>query len=76
MDLLKNWLSSTVEQELNVVLEKAKASGEISTARDVSYEDDGSNLRVTSSKSGVIQIIKVPFGTPNGSGQWLKKLVC
>ena len=59
MDLLKNWLSSTVEQELVTVLEKAKAFGDLNTAQGIPYEDDGSNIRVTSSKTGIIQIIKV-----------------
>ena len=59
MDLLKNWVSNTVEQGLGAVLQETKACGQLDQAKHVPYEDDGSNLRIPSSKIGVVQIIKV-----------------
>lgn len=64
MDLLKDWLGTTIEEELGKVLrwKQTKADGVNSPGQseNLPYRDDGSNLRVTSSKTGVVQIIKVP----------------
>ena len=63
MDLLHDWLAPTIENELAAALKwKEKETSRQQTVRDTGslvYKDDGSNLRVTSTKDGVVQIIKV-----------------
>ena len=61
MDLLKDWLAPTIQNELSQALQwKERGSGqELSSRLGAGYSDDGSNLRVKSSKNGVVQISKV-----------------
>lgn len=60
MDLLKVWLDSTVARELNAAVQwRERTPTHIRLSENGQYEDDGSNLRVKSSKPGVVQIMKV-----------------
>lgn len=64
MDLLREWLGPTVEQQLGEVLEwrskseanRSQLAGKIG---HITFDDDGSNLRIRSAKKPVVQIIKV-----------------
>lgn len=64
MELLHEWLGPTVEQELGEVLEwrgksevnRSQLTGQIG---DLTFDDDGSNLRIRSAKKQVVQLIKV-----------------
>lgn len=64
-ELLRDpWLGRTIEQELSEVLERwskgeAKGSQSEGSTRDLSFEDDGSNLRIRSWRTRVVQIVKV-----------------
>lgn len=63
MDVLEPWLAATIEGELGEALrhkeEGANKHPSIGQPRGLSY-DDGSNLRITSTKKGpVVQITKV-----------------
>lgn len=60
MDLLKEWLGSTVARELNAALQwRERTPTQVRLSDNGQYEDDGSNLRAKSSKPGVVQIMKV-----------------
>ena len=63
MDLLKDWLAPTIQHELSQALQwKERGSGqEQPSGTKAGYSDDGSNLRVQSSKNGVVQISKVDY---------------
>ncbi|KAL8870054.1 MAG: hypothetical protein Q9174_003809 [Haloplaca sp. 1 TL-2023] len=56
MDILGEWLSTTIQRGLGQVLDHV--DGISVDASEPSYEDDGSNLRVKVSKRGVVQLIK------------------
>lgn len=63
-DLLRPWLGRTIGQELGEVLQrwsKCEANGSQGTGQveGLSFEDDGSNLRIRSPRPRVVQIIKV-----------------
>lgn len=53
MDILGEWLSTTIHRDLCQVLEHNP------TESRVLYEDDGSNIRIGLSVEGIVQIIKV-----------------
>ena len=63
-DILRPWLGLTIEQELGLVVEdwsqkapnNCQGSGQVV---DLSYEDDGTNLRIKSPRPRVVQIAKV-----------------
>ncbi len=60
MDLMRDWLGPTIEQQLGRVLrciEQGPAGSP--SSEKVPYEDDGSNMRVRSKKVGYLQILKV-----------------
>ncbi|KAL6716606.1 hypothetical protein ACLMJK_006173 [Lecanora helva] len=63
-ELLRNpWLGRTIEQELGEVLEKwhkGQTGDDVEGVEtgDLSYEDDGSNLRIKSPQPRIVQIIK------------------
>ena len=60
--MLRPWLGLAVQCELDAVLQwrrRAVDSAQSEAVGEVTYEDDGSNLRVTSSRIGLIQIIEV-----------------
>lgn len=67
MDLFREWLGPTVEQHLGEVLEwrsksevnRSQLAGNIG---HITFDDDGSNLRIRSAKKPVVQIIKVSEG--------------
>jgi hypothetical protein len=63
MDILKEWLKSTIIRELSdglSWLESCAAdSHSNSPTRSSHFEDDGGNLRAKVSKPGVVQITKV-----------------
>ena len=63
MDLLKDWLGPTIERELGEVLEwrdnESNRHQSIGKVGAITFEDDGSNLRVKSTKREVVQISKV-----------------
>ncbi len=64
MDLLREWLGPTIEQELGEVLRwqgmsEANRSQLTGQVGDLLFDDDGSNLRIRSAKKQVVQIIKV-----------------
>ena len=65
MELLRDkWLGRTIEQELGDVLERWGKSGAAGSPRrgdgeNLTFEDDGSNLRIKSARLRVAQIIKV-----------------
>lgn len=64
MDILSPWLGATIESELGQVLQyrgiDSNRTQSIGRAGVLSYEDDGSNLRIKSDKKGpVLQISKV-----------------
>lgn len=65
MDILKEWLKSTIIRELSDGLgwlESGAADSPSTSATKIShFEDDGSNLRAKVSKPGVVQITKVRF---------------
>ncbi|KAL8726479.1 MAG: hypothetical protein Q9181_006036 [Wetmoreana brouardii] len=56
MDIMEEWLSTTIQRDLGRVLDNVNDHPIHSST--VCYEDDGSNLRVEASKKGVVQIIK------------------
>lgn len=64
MDLLHEWLGPTVEAALDKVLiwrreseaNRAQLMGQL---ENLTFDDDGSNLRIRSSKKQLGQIIKV-----------------
>ena len=61
---LYEWLGKTIEKELGGVLEqRAKSEFNPSVVRgrvdNITFEDDGSDLRIKSAKPQVVQIIKV-----------------
>ncbi|KAL8693892.1 MAG: hypothetical protein Q9218_001357 [Villophora microphyllina] len=56
MDIMAEWLSSTIQKDLGQVLERNPEHTE-QLGRAL-YEDDGSNCRVKLSKKGVVQIVK------------------
>ena len=62
--LLDEWIGKTVEQELGEALrwrqDTANFSSNVGQVGDLAIEDDGSNLRLKSSKRRIVQIIKVP----------------
>lgn len=61
--LLDEWIGKTVEQELGEALrwrqDTANFSLNVGQVGDLTIEDDGSNLRLKSSKPRIVQIIKV-----------------
>lgn len=57
MDIVEAWLSATIQRDLSEAIDEL--STESPGLSGHPYEDDGSNLRVTASKPGVVQIIKV-----------------
>ena len=60
MDLLRDWLGPTIEQQLERVLHwKEQGSAGFPNSEKVTYEDDESNLRVRLKKVGSLQIVKV-----------------
>lgn len=62
MDVLKPWLGMAVQCELDALVKWRKSVVDKSQSKavgEVTYEDDGSNLRVASPRIGVIQIIEV-----------------
>lgn len=65
MDVLKDWLGSTVARELNAAVQwRERTPTDIRLSDNGQYEDDGSNLRAKSSKAGVVQITKVGHSSP------------
>ncbi|KAL9579122.1 MAG: hypothetical protein Q9212_005291 [Teloschistes hypoglaucus] len=52
MDIMEEWLSTTIQRDLCQVLEHD------STESRALYEDDGSNIRIRLSVEGIVQIIK------------------
>ncbi|KAL8697999.1 MAG: hypothetical protein Q9201_006808 [Fulgogasparrea decipioides] len=58
MDIMEEWLSTTIQRDLGRVLDNV--SDQPIHSSTACYEDDGSNLRVKASKKGVVQIIKWP----------------
>ena len=61
MDLLKDWLAPTIQHELFQALQWKEGGPNLQqlVEEKAGYSDDGSNLRVQSSKNGVVQISKV-----------------
>ena len=60
MDVLQEWLSSTIQKDLGKVLEHATQQAQLINRQEKCfYEDDGSNLRSKCSKPGLVQISKV-----------------
>lgn len=62
MDVLVPWLGLAVQCELDAVVKWRRSAVDNSQSEavgEVTYEDDGSNLRVASSRIGVVQIINV-----------------
>ena len=61
MDLLQDWLAPTIQRELSQALQWKEDGPNAPqlAAGEAGYSDDGSNLRVQSSKKGVVQISKV-----------------
>ena len=65
MELLREkWLGRTIERELGDVLERWGKSGVVGSqgrgdGENLTFEDDGSNLRIKSARPRVAQIIKV-----------------
>ena len=61
--LLDEWIGKTVEQELGEAIrwrqDTANSSLNVGNVGDLAIEDDGSNLRLRSSKRRIVQIIKV-----------------
>lgn len=57
MDIMEEWLSSTIRRDLGGAMDVAPEQQ--SDGLKGRCEDDGSNLRVKVSKPGVAQIIKV-----------------
>ena len=61
--LLDEWIGKTVEQELGEAIQwrqdTANSSLNVGKVGDLTIEDDGSNLRLKSSKRRIVQIIKV-----------------
>ena len=62
-DLLHEWIGRTVERELGEGLRWRENNANRSLSKgvigDLAIEDDGSNLRLKSSKPRIVQIIKV-----------------
>lgn len=61
---MHEWIGPTIEHELGEVLEwrgksEASRSQVVGTVGDLTFDDDGSNLRIRSAKKQVVQIIKV-----------------
>lgn len=65
--LLDEWIGKTVEQELGEAIrwrqDTANSSLNVGKVGDLTIEDDGSNLRLKSSKRRIVQIIKVAVST-------------
>ena len=65
--LLDEWIGKTVEQELGEAIrwreDTANSSLNVGKVGDLTIEDDGSNLRLKSSKRRIVQIIKVAAST-------------
>ena len=60
MELLKEWLGSTITRELKAALQwRLSKPAHIRPEWNNRYEDDGSNLRVKGLKPGVVQLMKV-----------------
>ena len=60
MDLLEGWLGSYVHQALTKALQwKIRTSQSSQPVENVLFEDDGSNLRVKSTKRAFVQFTKV-----------------
>lgn len=61
MDLLKDWLAPTIEHELSQALQWKQGGPDVTqlVGGKAGYSDDGSNLRIQSSREGVVQISKV-----------------
>ncbi len=60
MDLLREWLAPTMTREIGAMMHLRAGTFDMShSANGVTYSDDGSNLRASSSKPGVVQITKV-----------------
>lgn len=62
MDVLRPWLGLAVQCELDAVVKwrrSAVDSSQSEAVGEVTYEDDGSNLRVASPRIGVVQITEV-----------------
>ena len=61
--LLDEWIGKTVEQDLGEAIrwrqDTANSSLNVGKVGDLAIEDDGSNLRLKSSKRRIVQIIKV-----------------
>lgn len=80
MDILNEWMGKTIEQELGEVLEWRNKSDEnrsqvTGTVRDLTFDDDGSNLRIRSARPRIVQIIKVGGTRPSISQPSLTKSV-
>lgn len=59
-DLLRNWVESSIKYKLNEGLNWLHRKAVSSSKNDSSvFEDDGSNLRIKVTESGVVQIVKV-----------------
>lgn len=60
MDLLHEWLAPTMTREIGALMQLKTGASDMSHSADgVTYSDDGSNLRASCSKPGVVQITKV-----------------
>ena len=65
--LLDEWIGKTVEHDLGEALrwrqDAVNSSLNVGRIGELAIEDDGSNLRLKSSKRRIVQIIKVAFLT-------------
>ena len=65
--LLDEWIGKTVEQELGEAIrwrqDTINSSLNVGKVGDLTIRDDGSNLRLKSSKLRIVQIIKVAVST-------------
>lgn len=62
MDVLRPWIGLAVQCELDAAVQWRKNTvdnAQSEAVGEVTYEDDGSNLRVASHRVGVVQIIEV-----------------
>ncbi|KAI9879517.1 MAG: hypothetical protein M1830_008310 [Pleopsidium flavum] len=60
MELMRDWLGPTIENQLHHALQwKGQGFGGFQALGGVAYEDDGSNLRVKLKKGGHLQIVKL-----------------
>ena len=72
MELLRSWIGPRVHQALTEVLDwKTQGSPVTKEGQEVKFEDDGSSLRVRSSKKEFVQISKVCMLSGGQGGQEL-----